>query len=137
MAGALLAGCSHHDSGFLSLRDLCTERVDDICAARNAGCPCPTDPSSCEDAGIHACQAEQDALTAETGRSYDSVAAARQSQAARAVLNTCGAPPPLASYFQGGLPLASACERPSQCASGACTGQPPQCSELVPVPLCP
>jgi hypothetical protein len=141
--GALLLACASllacgHDEAFLSLQDLCPERASDICSAQNNGCPCPpSDPASCEDAGVAACMAEQDALTAESTRSYDSTAAWRQGEATRAVVNSCGAPPALSTYFKGGLPLGSACERASQCASGACSGQPPTCSELASGPLCP
>ena len=130
-----LAGC-HHDEGFLSLAELCPDRVEAICNAQSQGCCMTSNPAACEDAGMADCLAQQDALTAETGLTYDAVAAQEQEQAAQALLNTCMPPPALATYFKGGLPLGSACARASQCASGNCTGQPLSCTAYVAPALC-
>lgn len=129
-------GCGH-DEPFLGLQELCPELASDVCTARNQGCcPQPVDQASCEASERAACMADQGAYALEAGRRYDSVAAARERQAVQAVLDACGAPPTLAAFFQDGLPLGTACERASQCASGACSGQPGACTEVATHPLC-
>jgi hypothetical protein len=80
--------------------------------------------------------AEQDLLTAEAGRHYDSVAAARQSQLTRSLTRQCMPAPALSSYFEGGLALGSACERGAQCQSGSCSGEPLVCVEPAVPGLC-
>ncbi|MDB4976234.1 MAG: hypothetical protein JWN48_4575 [Myxococcaceae bacterium] len=135
LAWAGLYGCGE-DEAFLSLASLCTERASDVCAAQNGGCCAPSDPATCEAAGVARCMAEQDLVTAESGRRYDSVAAARQAQLARSLMSQCMPAPALSSYFQGGLAPGSACERAAQCESGACSGQPLGCVEPAAPALC-
>jgi hypothetical protein len=130
-----LAACGD-DEAFLPLDQLCPALAEDLCTARNAGC-CPmVDPVSCEATERTRCEADKAPFESDASRRYDSRAAARQLQAVRTLLDACGAPPGVATFFGNGLPVGAACERESQCASGTCSGAPGVCTELMSEPLC-
>jgi hypothetical protein len=127
----LLVACSD-EPAFLSLSTLCDELAEDLCDARANGCCAGVDPATCREPVVEACKPMLDALTKEPLLEYDSVEAADKRRAARAQLDRCGAPPVLASFFTGGLPDGTACERDAQCSGGRCTPDTRVCTQSQP-----
>ena len=128
----LLAACSD-DPPFQSLATLCEDLAEDICDAR-AGCCTGVDPATCVSAELARCDAQLEAVEAENVH-YDSRAAAAKRRGARTLLDSCGAPPTLASFFTGGLVDGTPCERDTQCSGGLCTPDTRLCASAMPV-LC-
>jgi len=128
--------CGDDEPRFLSLGQLCPELAADICGARNGGCCAPVDMLTCQAAEEAACRESSDSFTREASLNYDSVSAAKQHELSRAALDACGPVPVLASFFEGGLPLAAPCERATQCASGTCSGAPLVCTQTADTPVC-
>lgn len=130
------SGC-RDDPHFLGLSVLCDERALDVCAARASGC-CPTvpDAAACQASERQRCQERVDLLVREPTLDYDSVFAADRRSEAQRALSACEPAPSPASFFRGGLPLGTTCERGTQCASGLCAGAPTICSEQISPPLC-
>lgn len=83
-----------------------------------------------------ACEVELMAIAAEPARSYDAVLADKRSNALHQAVDACGSPAPLATFFEGGLAIGSACERGAQCESGNCAGTPTVCSDPAVIALC-
>ncbi|HEX5658266.1 MAG TPA: hypothetical protein VFX59_13785 [Polyangiales bacterium] len=129
----LVAACSD-DPPFQPIDTLCDELAEDICDARAGGCCAGVDPASCVQGELTRCEAELTTLEAEPLQ-YDSRAAAAKRRAARTVLDSCGAPPALASFFTGGLVDGTACERDAQCSGGRCTVDSRVCAPATPT-LC-
>jgi hypothetical protein len=129
----LVTGCDD-DPAFQPLSMLCNDLAEDICDARAGGCCEEANPAACIDATRAQCQLQLDALTAEPLR-YDAIEAAAKRRALRPQLDRCDAPPPLASFFTGGLPDGAACERDAQCSGGACPPDTGLCA-LALIRLC-
>lgn len=125
-------GCRDGEQ-FLPLSELCVELSIDLCEARATSCG--GDPAACLLGEQERCMVVLTQYESEPALRYDSVAAAEQRSAARAVLEL-GAVPSLAGFFEGGAPVGTGCERDSQCASGSCALATQTCIDAVNVPLC-
>jgi hypothetical protein len=130
----LLAGCPA-DPPFQSLATLCDALAEDICDARAGGCCTGADPATCVSAELARCKPQLDALAAEDTLNYDATEAEDKRRAARTLLDSCGAPPTLASFFTGGLVDGTPCERDAQCSGGLCTADTRLCAPAMPA-LC-
>jgi hypothetical protein len=129
----LVAGCAD-DPPFLPLDTLCDELAEDICDARAGGCCAGADPATCVGAELARCDQQLGALMAEDLR-YDSREGEAKRRAARRVLDNCGPPPALASFFTGGVVDGMPCERDAQCSGGSCTPDTRVCAPAMPA-LC-
>jgi hypothetical protein len=130
----LLLGACSDDPPFQSFATICEELAEDICDARAGGCCAGVDPTTCVSAELARCKPQLQAFEAED-LDYDSREAASKRRAARTLLDACGAPPTLASFFTGGLVDGTPCERDTQCSGGLCTLDTRVCAPAVPV-LC-
>ncbi len=127
----LLAACGD-DPAYQSLGTLCADLAEDICDARAGCCMAMQDCVSAETAR---CRTQLDPLTDESSLRYNARDAAETRRTARMQLDTCGAPPALASFFRGGLADGAACERDAQCSGGACSVDTRVCATATPA-LC-
>ena len=95
----------------------------------------PTEQTAdCELRIEQACDVTRGQLSSESGLEYEGPTAQRVSNEHEATLDRCEPPFALSQFFSGGAKNGAACERASQCASGACVDG--KCATLAPTPLC-
>ena len=131
---ALLACGGDNSSAFLPFPDLCPVYAEQVCAARQACCELSEESVDCELRISKSCDAQRQQLSQEDGLRYEGVHAQEVREQQQAQLDACKPPYDLSHYFSEGAQAGAACERPTQCADGACVDG--HCAAVATAPVC-